>query len=113
MPQPLRTTVNRSKETDLPVGVTKTWRKRTKPQKTPYLEFQVCYNAPSGAKRVAHFYAGVAPAPMKVQQARMDAMLFRMVYVIARFRQTPFDPTSARAFVSQVRQNNVDVSWLR
>jgi hypothetical protein len=73
----LREKAQKNKIHKLPVGVTKTWRKRE--GNSPYLEYQVCYvDYENSSKRcVIHFYVGVAPTRKKEKTVRDYAILWR------------------------------------
>lgn len=74
----IRTQPQTNKTTDLPTGVSMTWRSRKDRQ--PYLEFLVNWVDDTGKPRIKHFYAGVAPTKKDERAARRAAILFRKSY---------------------------------
>jgi len=74
----LRSRPQTNKTTDLPPGVSMTWRSRK--DRRPYLEYLVNWVDDEGKTRIKHFYVGVDPTQKDERTARRAAILFRKSY---------------------------------
>lgn len=76
----LRTAPQANKLTNLPAGISCTWRKRPGTLKRPYFEFQVRWVDDGGRVKVNYFYVGVEPTHIRLRLAYLRAMAFRRAY---------------------------------
>lgn len=72
-----------NKKSGLPLGVSKTWRRRA--GRRPYLELLVTYrDQETGRMKTRHFYVGTDPDETSIQRAFREAVRFRQAYASGR-----------------------------